>query len=186
MLGKSSQYSSSKSFIDIIILYQFDMNRQACAIESAARINQNREIFVLFAAPVGFAENGTKSPILNVLLSYPNIQFRNLDIVKYSIGTPGELWIQTDRIYLSNFIVAHMADYLRFITLYKFGGIYFDLDIIVLKNLDKMPPNFSGAENEYWTAIGAMGFEPDNVGHKIIEAISKLVRRQFTEMLNWI
>lgn len=155
--------------IQWFVYYRF--YRQACAIESAAKWNPYRDVFVLFAAPVGFVPNESISSIMNALLAYPNIHFRNLNLRAYSVDTPAEDWIKTDKLFLSSFLIAHTADYLRFLTLYRFGGIYFDLDVIVQKNLDEMPPNFAGAESANYTAIGAMGFEADDVGHKIVEMI---------------
>lgn len=131
----------------------------------------DRDIFVLFAAPVEFTPN--ESPIIDALLHYPNIYFRNVNLVTYSIGTPGETWIKTDQIYLSIYLESHLSDYLRFITLHKYGGIYLDLDVIVLRNLNKMPPNFAGAESIAWTAVGVMGFESEEIGHKIVEMVSR-------------
>lgn len=34
----------------------------------------------------------------------------------------------------------------RLITLYKYGGVYFDLDFIIIQNLDYLPPNFAPQE----------------------------------------
>lgn len=142
--------------------------RQACAIESAAKWNPKRDIYVLFTSPVGLVSNDS---IIDALLSYPNIHFRNLNPYTYSTGTPAEDWFKTDEIFLSRFPVAHMADYLRFLTLFRYGGVYSDLDVVFLKNLDDLPPNFSGAESTIDVAIGVMGFEEKDVGHKIIEMI---------------
>lgn len=137
--------------------------------------NPKRNIFVLFAAPVGFVSNEPLPPIVDALRSYSNIHFRNLNLITYSIGTPGEKWIKTGHIYLSIYLESHLSDYLRFITLHKYGGIYLDLDVIVLKNFDKMPPNFAGAESIAWTAVGVMGFESGEIGHKIVEMVSRFV-----------
>lgn len=149
--------------------------RQACAIESAAKWNPNRDIFILFASPVGFSNNGTVSPIIQALQSYPNIHFRTLNLHTYSENTPAEQWFKTDEIFLSNYLVAHMADYLRFLTLYKFGGIYFDLDVVIQRNLDSLPANFAGAEASNYVAIGALGFNSSDAGHEIVEMIVRFV-----------
>lgn len=41
-----------------------------------------------------------------------------------------------------------MSDFLRYLVLYKYGGIYLDLDVVVQKNLDELPANFCGIEKE--------------------------------------
>lgn len=62
-----------------------------------------------------------------------------------------------------------MSDYLRFLTLFKFGGIYLDLDLVVQQSFDNMPPNYAGAETSKDIAVGAVGFDADDIGHKIAE-----------------
>lgn len=145
--------------------------RQACSIESAAKWNPDRDVFVIFTAPVGFIPNETTSLIFKVLESYPNIHFRNLNLVNYSIGTPGEDWIKWNAIYYSRYLNKHMADYLRLITLYKFGGIYLDFNVMVLRNIANLPLNFAGAKSDEWASNDVMGFESDCVGHKIVEMV---------------
>lgn len=146
-------------------------NRQACAIESAAKWNPDRQVFVLFTSPVGFIPNEMPSSIFKALVTYPNIHFRNLNPVNYSIGTPGEEWIKLKAIYYSRYLNDHMADYLRLITLYTFGGICLDFNVIVLRNIGNLPPNFAAAKSEDWVSNGVMGFESDCVGHKFVEMV---------------
>lgn len=93
----------------------------------------------------------------------------------YSIGTPGQDWLKSDRIFLSSHIDIHLSQYLRFLTLYKFGGIHFDLDMIVLGNIDHLTPNFVGAESNNHTNIGAIGFDSQRFGHRIIEMVLRFV-----------
>lgn len=64
-----------------------------------------------------------------------------------------------------------MADYLRLITLYKFGGIYFNFNVIVLRNIGILPANFVAAISDEWVSNGVMGFESDSIGHKIVEMV---------------
>lgn len=118
------------------------------------------------------------SPIIHALLSYSNVLFRNVNIYTYSIETPANNWIKNDKIFLSKYIVSHMSDYLRYLTMYKYGGIYFDLDVIIQKNLDVLPPNFSGAESDDLVAVGAIGFQMNGIGHKIAELSVRFVFAQ--------
>lgn len=62
-----------------------------------------------------------------------------------------------------------MSDYLRFLTLFKFGGTYLDLDLVVQSSFADMPPNYAGAETSKDIAVGAIGFDADSIGHKIAE-----------------
>lgn len=49
----------------------------------------------------------------------------------------------------------------------KFGGIYLDLDVVVLQSLETLPHNFVGAESAQFVGVGAMGFQNDGIGHEI-------------------
>ena len=43
--------------------------------------------------------------------------------------------IVLDRLMKSNYWISHLSDVLRYVLLYKFGGIYLDLDVMVLNGL---------------------------------------------------
>lgn len=89
-------------------------------------MNPNHNIFVMFASQVGF-RNTSKLPILDALLSYPNIHFNYLNITNYAQNTPLQDWIKTNKLFRSRYLISHTSDVLRFLTLYKYGGTYLDL-----------------------------------------------------------
>lgn len=66
-----------------------------------------------------------------------------------------------------------MSDYVRFVTLYKFGGIYFDMDYVVVKSVDGIPSNFAPFEKENDVIINAsvLGFAANGTGHRMIDMI---------------
>lgn len=105
-------------------------NRQACAIESAARWNRERDIFVLFPSQVGFSELYSSS-IMQSLRSYANIYFRRVNFQNYCLSTPAEALMASDKIFQSSFLTETLSDILRFVTLHRFGGVYLDTDTIV-------------------------------------------------------
>ncbi|XP_065095251.1 lactosylceramide 4-alpha-galactosyltransferase-like [Ochlerotatus camptorhynchus] len=140
--------------------------RQACAIESAARMNPNWNAFVLFAAPVGF-RNKSALPLLDVLHAYPNINLRHVNLSTYAQDTPLEDWMHTGEIFRSKYMNSHLSDVMRYLTLYKYGGTYLDLDVVVLKSFDTMEPNYAGAESSRWVAAGVINFESDGHGHEL-------------------
>lgn len=105
-------------------------NRQACAVESAARRNPDRDIFVLFPSQVGFSELYSSS-IMHSLRLYRNVYLRRVNYQNYGLSTPAEELLASDRIFQSSFLTETLSDILRFVTLYKFGGIYLDTDTIV-------------------------------------------------------
>lgn len=146
--------------------------RQLCAVESAAKNSPNWNVYVLFAANVGFL-NDTSSleyKMLDaVLSSYANIKFLRLNITHYADGTPLSDWMREGKMFDSDYINSHLSDVLRYLTLYKYGGTYLDLDVVVLKNLDEAGVNYSGAESDEDVAAGFMNMEPTGFGHQVAE-----------------
>jgi len=154
--------------------YRVTLNaRQTCAIESAARMNPNRDVFVLFASPVGFKTNGEDPPMIAELKSYPNVYFRHVNIREFSKNTPAEEWIKKDRIQTSPFFIYHLSDYIRLLALYKFGGSYFDFDLIFFKSLDNLPPNYvtQSKTGDDYIENAVLNFESTGPGHKMVEMI---------------
>lgn len=123
---------------------------------------------MIFTSKVGFPDY-FDSPILNALQSYPNIHLRNVDLETYAAETPMEKWLKSDQLFLSQYLNSHTSDFLRYASMFKFGGIYLDLDVVVQRDFNLLPPNFAAAESVHFTATGAMGFEADGNGHEIAE-----------------
>ncbi|XP_055593862.1 lactosylceramide 4-alpha-galactosyltransferase-like [Uranotaenia lowii] len=142
--------------------------RQACAIESAARTNPNWKVFALFAAPVGF-RNKTELPLLDALHHYSNINLRFVNLTTYARDTPLAEWMQSGEIFRSKYMNSHLSDIMRYLTLYKYGGTYLDLDVIVLRSFDELEPNYAGAESSRWVAAGVLNFESEGHGHQLAE-----------------
>uniref|UniRef100_A0A7G3A807 Putative alpha-14-n-acetylglucosaminyltransferase n=1 Tax=Lutzomyia longipalpis TaxID=7200 RepID=A0A7G3A807_LUTLO len=90
-------------------------SRQACAIESAAKMNPKWDVFVLFASPVGYF-NKTSLPLIDALASYDNIHFRNVNLWDYAIGTPIYNWIRDGQIFYSSYMNSHVSDFLRYLS----------------------------------------------------------------------
>lgn len=146
------------------------ITRQACAIESAALLNPNLDVFVLFASPVGLINDTDKtSPIIIALQSYPNIFFRNINLWTYSVDTPLEDWFLSDALFQSQYLNSHVSDYLRYMSLYKYGGLYLDLDVVVQKTFENISANYAGAESQNFVAAGVINFDHDGIGHEIAD-----------------
>lgn len=139
-------------------------------------MNPNRDVFILFAAQVGIPSDDLSSSMFKALTSYPNINFRSVDWYNYAIHTPAEGWINKDIILTSPYYIAHLSDFIRLVTLYKYGGIHFDLDFIIKKSLEDMPENFAGAERNDSISNAVVGFQSNNIGHKIVEMILRFVQ----------
>ncbi|XP_030763086.1 lactosylceramide 4-alpha-galactosyltransferase-like [Sitophilus oryzae] len=144
-------------------------SRQACAVESAARMNPDHEIYLLFSSPGNFKNNDSESDrFLAQLLQYHNVHIYHLDMDKYFENTPVENLWTSDRMKFSQYAQSHTSDVLRYLTLWKYGGIYLDLDVIVVRNLEDLGMNYAGVESERAIAAGIVGFSHIGDGHKYV------------------
>ncbi|XP_016945700.3 lactosylceramide 4-alpha-galactosyltransferase [Drosophila suzukii] len=146
--------------------------RQACAIESAALHNPNFQVFVLFAGPTyristGGHNNSHPQTLVEAILSYSNVHLRRLNLESYAAGTPMEEWLKDGRLSRSKYLFSHISDFLRYLTLYRYGGLYLDMDVVVLRNMEKVPPNYTGAESNTHLAAGVMSLAATGFGHEI-------------------
>lgn len=65
--------------------------------------------------------------------NYPNLRLTSINLGDYVAGTLLERWYFCTEWYRGWFAISHLSDALRFLTLSKYGGYYFDLDIIHLR-----------------------------------------------------
>lgn len=143
-------------------------SRQACSIESAARANPNWQTNVLFAGPVSLENQ--KEPIFSELQMYGNIKFFRIHVAKYSKGTPLETLLSKGTLNKSRWRVLHSADVLRFLTLYKFGGVYLDLDVIVAKSFDELAKNWVARESAWYPGSACLAISNDELGRAFANA----------------
>ncbi|KAJ8979415.1 hypothetical protein NQ317_015847 [Molorchus minor] len=127
--------------------------RQACAVESAANMNPNFDVYL-------FGENTQSDRILKALLTYKNLNILHLDFEKYTKNTPVEDLYTSGAIENSDYPMSHASDVLRYLTLWKYGGIYLDLDVVVIKSLENIQPNYAGSESDFNVAAGILSFSP--------------------------
>lgn len=128
--------------------------RQACSVESLALNNPNLTIHVLMSG----SEVNRSSGTMAVLDTYPNVDIRLSDPAAAFLDSPLEHWYFCTDWFTGSYRVAHLADALRFLTLYKYGGYYFDLDVVTMRPLTAYR-NFSAAESSGEVSIGAMHFD---------------------------
>jgi len=106
--------------------------REACAVASAANTNPDSKVYLLYTCSI-MGKLGDSPEYVKQMLSYPNIRIWKLVISDYIKGTPVETWDFMGKIQSSKWPVAHASDILRFITLWKYGGTYVDMDFVVRK-----------------------------------------------------
>lgn len=105
--------------------------RQACAVESAAMMNPNMTVYLLYLSPSKLSESSRV--LYEILKDYSNVKIRRIMINEYVKDTPLERWYASGILKSSYWPTSHMSDILRYLTLWKYGGIYLDLDVVVKK-----------------------------------------------------
>lgn len=109
--------------------------------------------------------------------------YRNLDLNKYAKGTPAEHFVASDELFLSDFLEKHTASLLRYLTMYKYGGTFIDMDVILKKSLDELVSNCAAAQSRYFIDDAFLHFNTDRrTGRNISEECLRYVgREQFFE-----
>lgn len=106
--------------------------RQVCAVESAAKMNPDYKVYVLYTCPI-YGTLQDSSEYVQTLFTYPNVHLWKLDIERLFSKTPLEKWDFQAAIKSSLWPMEHSSDVLRIVTLWKYGGTYLDLDFVILK-----------------------------------------------------
>jgi lactosylceramide 4-alpha-galactosyltransferase len=96
-------------------------------------MNPKLEVYLLFTAPIHLGNSTQRNRVISQLLSYPNIHIRHLNFEKYFMGSPLEGWYKGGALKASRWPRSHASDALRFLTLWKYGGTYLDLDVVVTR-----------------------------------------------------
>lgn len=71
------------------------------------------------------------------------MHFRFFNTVEFAEETPLELWFREGAILKSEHIIEHVSDILRILALWKYGGTYFDLDVVDQKPVSSVGTNFA-------------------------------------------
>lgn len=77
------------------------------------------------------------------------------------------LLLFTVKFSVPSYVLSHISDFLRYLTLWRWGGTYLDMDIVMLRSMEELPPNYTGAESNTHLAAGIMNFDSDGFGHEI-------------------
>lgn len=155
--------------------------RQACAVESAARQNPNLDVYLLYTSPGRFKFDCRESDsFLKQLLTYENIKIAHINYGNYVKNTPVESLYQSGALEGSYYAVAHASDILRYLTLWKYGGIYLDMDVISTKPLEGLKLNFAAVQSGVEVAAGALSFDASGDGHEWVETCLNDLKTHFS------
>lgn len=118
-------------------------------------MNPDLDVYLLFATTSNFV-NLKQSKLTKTLEFYKNLRFRYFNIYEYSKGTILEDFVKNKKWDLSVHKLEHLSDIFRALTLYKYGGLYLDLDAIMLQPLEffASQSNFFCMENSWGIASG--------------------------------
>lgn len=123
-------------------------SREACAYESAALTNPNRDVFIIFLSPFGLDMNYEKWPLsIRALMEYPNIYFRTVrleDLFKNSILEKG---FDKNQIYDPRFS-EHLKVLSQILLAYRYGGTCLNTEYLILRNLHAVGYNWISDSEE--------------------------------------
>lgn len=92
-----------------------------------------------------------------------------MNLWRFSDQTPLSKWMKNNTIFESHYLIEHISDIFRVVTLYKYGGLYLDLDVIVMKNTDELGEDFIGDD---WFEVANNAVLHANtfgIGHNIMD-----------------
>lgn len=94
-------------------------------------------------------------------------------------GTPLESWYKSGVLNKSTHPVEHLADALRLAEIFSSGGIYLDLDVVVMRSLDSLTLPFvsqAPTRNGDMVSNGFLGFQ---AGHPFLMALMRRASRVY-------
>jgi lactosylceramide 4-alpha-galactosyltransferase len=122
--------------------------KQLCSVESAAKNNPRATVYLL-TVRAGL-------PQKQLLDKYPNFKIQKLVAFDLFNQTPLNEWWIRGKVFKSEYTISHVTDAARFALMWKYGGIYSDLDTITLRSFENLM-NYSGAGYlyEYGDSLGS-------------------------------
>ena len=151
--------------------------KQLCVIESASKHHPNNVIKVWTVSP----ELQNDPNFVLIQKKYQNIDLENINVKNFI--DESHLNIIWDKLKNSAYYVTHLSDVLRILILKQLGGIYLDLDALVIKTFPSAE-NFIGLNDvglmelgyNYELANGVMKFQAN---HSILQEIIVELSKSF-------
>ena len=164
--------------------YECLTTRQACTVESAARTNPHLPITVYMQKTLltdhnfdwnsGRPKRPRSCRITDSLRQFENVKFVKEELAEYTRDTP--LWVLHENFHYNDsyYPVHHRSDAVRVAILWKYGGIYLDLDCMVFRPLHCLE-NTVGVNpqsDKEWVENGVMIFD---AGHPFLHFLMRYV-----------
>nr|XP_022907909.1 lactosylceramide 4-alpha-galactosyltransferase-like [Onthophagus taurus] len=146
--------------------------RASCALESAALYHPNRSIYYIYVIRNEYNTATTieEKYLRTVLKEYKNVNVVYAKVPDLIKNTCIQELFGKHLIETSSYFVEHFSDAFRLIVLMKFGGIYLDSDVIVMRSLNDLGLNFVGKESETVLGTAILAFEK---GSYLLNALLK-------------
>ncbi|CRL04650.1 CLUMA_CG017714, isoform A [Clunio marinus] len=142
--------------------------RDSCCIESAALMNPDSRIRVIFVSRLKL----NISEFVKSLLNYENVAFHRINLKDVTKDTIAEEWINSEKIYNTSFIPNNISNFLRLFLLWKYGGTYLDLDVISLSSINTIgEDNFITVEEKSTLNNAIIRFDSMSTGHTLAETL---------------
>ncbi|KAK5641077.1 hypothetical protein RI129_009624 [Pyrocoelia pectoralis] len=155
--------------------------RQACAVESAALNNPDYRIYLMYTSPGLIRDNITLSDqLLHALIKFENVQVTHLNYKKLLKNTVVEELYTNSKIQLSKFPINTSSNIARLLVLSKFGGVYLDLDMVIMKSLNGLVPNFAVAESDTSVNNAVLSIGVNGSGQEFIRLCLKELQDHFS------
>eukprot|EP00092_Neocalanus_flemingeri_P102797 GFUD01131504.1.p1 GENE.GFUD01131504.1~~GFUD01131504.1.p1 ORF type:complete len:381 (-),score=72.29 GFUD01131504.1:121-1263(-) len=107
--------------------------RQACSVESAAKLSNLHIQVILLSATLDLMDNST----CYLYQTASNVSFYTIDMKTIFVNTPLQDIIRSKKFAKSQYKITHQSDALRLALIFKYGGFYSDLDAVTIHDLSK-------------------------------------------------
>ncbi|XP_065331577.1 lactosylceramide 4-alpha-galactosyltransferase-like isoform X2 [Cloeon dipterum] len=138
--------------------------------------NPDADIYLLLLDPPENPDLTRDEKMLTVLRHHDNVRLLAADSATYYVGTPLQEWSVANRINTSSHPIEHASDIMRVVTLLRYGGVYLDLDFVILQSLATLPPNWLSYELNRDLCNGALGFQK---GHPMAQMMAHELAETF-------
>lgn len=159
--------------------------RQACAIESAAKLHIDYNVYVLFVGPMAIDPKRKSTGLfLNLKKNYNNIFLTSINVANFTKETPLESFFKERKLKRTSYFMVYLADILRLVALWKYGGLYFDTDVVVLKNFKNLGDNLLCIASKDYLMTGTLRFSGEGIGHELVTEFLDALMMSFS-IENW-
>jgi len=113
-----------------------------CSVSTACRFNPRYRVVLVSTVPMEAKLSGLKE------MCPGNLYFHVTTTAELLTDTPLLSWYKKAKKRNGKFLKADLSDAWRTALIYKFGGVYFDLDMLSLASIDNVPSNAMGQQLE--------------------------------------